>query len=187
MSASVSTLAHMTGLSEAELARRAQDLVATGKIKGLSALDAALLAASTGMGGTADPFSAGAAQSQKPHMLEEPAQSLSRANDQGFAMPPSVATPSLSSPSSPAALDKAAATGSQKIKGFGLLDGLERMELAVRDLITNANKAGGESKNILFEQIKMQMQRISEIFQALSNVLSTSNDQAKSAINNIRA
>jgi hypothetical protein len=48
---------------------------------------------------------------------------------------------------------------------------------------------GGDtgSRELMFEQIKIQMNRISEAYQMLSNVMSASNDQAKTAINNLKA
>jgi len=186
MSTSISQLSSFTGLSETELARRAQDLVSTGKIRGLNALDAALVEAQAGGAGAADPFSAAAAASKQAHVLEEPATSMARTSDKGFAATPAVA--SLQAASSPAVLDPASQTGQQKIKGFGVFDTLAGQEGNLQKMIMDAQNGGDAgSRDLMFEQIKLQMQRISESFQMLSNVLAATNDQAKAAINNLKA
>ncbi len=185
MSSSISQLSSFTGLSEVELARRAQDLVATGKIKGLNALDAALVEAQAGGAGAADPFSAAAAQSQQPHVLEEPAQSMVRTPERGFAAAP--ATASLQAPNSPAVLDRAEKTGMAKIRGFGVMEALAGQQDDMKKLVEQARTGDAASRDLMFEQLKMQMQRMSESFQMISNVLSTTNDTAKAAINNLKA
>lgn len=45
---------------------------------------------------------------------------------------------------------------------------------------------GGESRNIEFEKIKFDMQKLSQMQQAMSNVLNTMDELAKSAIRNIK-
>ena len=55
-------------------------------------------------------------------------------------------------------------------------------------MMLNAQNGGDAgSRDLMFEQIKMQMQRISESFQMISNVLNAENDKAKTAINNLKA
>ena len=185
MSNSISQLSSFTGLSEVELARRAQDLVATGKIKGLNALDAALVDAQAGGAGAADPFSAAAAQSKQAHALEEPAHSMTRTSEKGFAAAPAAA--SLQAPNSPAVLDRAEKTGMAKVRGFGVLEALSGQQADMQKLVEQAKTGDAASRDLMFEQLKMQMQRISESFQMVSNVLSSENDTAKTAINNLRA
>jgi hypothetical protein len=46
---------------------------------------------------------------------------------------------------------------------------------------------GSESRNIEFEQIKMDIQKLSQMQQAMSNVLNTFDELAKSAIRHIKA
>jgi hypothetical protein len=185
MSTSIQSLSTFTGLSEVELQKRAQEFVAAGKVKGLSALEEALVATTTGpKQSTVEAFGAmTAASTQSAHALEEPAQVLARGGaDAGFAAAP--ATASLVSASSSASLDKAAANGSARVKGFGE---------AVSKSVSNdeLNIAGGDidssSRSLMFEQLKMQMQKMSQIFQLNSNVLSSTHETAKTAINNLKA
>lgn len=188
MSLSIQNLSTFTGLSETELAKRAQDMVAAGKLTGLKALDAALVqgAMSTNQGAAAA-MTAGGAQSAKPHVLEEPQQVLAHSiasQGDGFASAASVATPSLASAASSASLDKAAASGTAKVKG---------MVTGVADLLSQQmgevelQAKGADSSTIAFEKLKIQMQRISEAFQMVTNVLNQTNDTSKSIINNVRA
>jgi hypothetical protein len=186
MSNSISQLSSFTGLSETELARRAQDLLSTGKIKGLNALDAALVAAQAGGAGNADPFSAAAAASQQPHVLEEPASSMMRTLHRGFAEAP--ASASVQAANAPAVLDRAAQTGNRKIKGFGVFEIMGAQQANLQQMMLDAQNGGdAQSRDLMFEQIKMQMQRISESFQMIGNVIAANNDQAKAAINNLKA
>ncbi|HEY1099640.1 MAG TPA: hypothetical protein VGF99_11965 [Myxococcota bacterium] len=186
MSTSIQTLTSFTGLSEVELQRRAQELVATGKTKGLSALDAALLASTTGpKQATVDAFGQMGAATQSAHVLEEPAQVMARsANDAGFAAAPVSATPSLTSAASPAVLDKASTSGSTRVQGFM---GEALQSLGEFDVGSLSSDVDSSSRNIAFEQLKTQMQRIGQIQQLMSNVLNQTNETAKGAINNMKA
>lgn len=195
MSNSIANLSSFTGLSEVELAKRANDLVASGKIKSLNTLDAQLLASMSGGNSNAqEAISATAAATKQAHVLEEPAATLGRMTGQaagrdGFAPPVVTATPDLAAQNSPAVMDRAAAAGGQKVKQFAssgssLIDAMNREQHAILDSITTGGDK--ESRDIQFEQIKMQTQRMSELFQTLSNILGNLNDTAKSAINNIR-
>lgn len=196
MSNSIANLSSFTGLSEVELAKRANDLVATGKIKSLNTLDAQLLASMQGGNANAqDAISASAAQTKQAHVMEEPAVTLGRmqgmavpARD-GFAPPVVNNTPDLAAANSPAVMDRAASSGGQKTKAFAstgssILDAINQQQHEVLSTITTGGDK--ESRDIQFEQIKMQVQRMSELFNTLSNILSNLNDTAKSAINNIR-
>jgi hypothetical protein len=190
VSNSIANLSSFTGLSEVELAKRAQDLVATGKIKSLNTLDAQLLASMSGGNQSAqDAISATAAQTKQAHVIEEPAQTLARTtSDAGFAAQPMVSTPDLAAQNSPGQLDKAANGAGVKIKGFvkqgsSIVDSLAGTE---QEILKTSQADDGTSRELKFEQLKMQMQRMSEIFTALTNVLSNINDTQKAAINNIR-
>ena len=51
----------------------------------------------------------------------------------------------------------------------------------------NSKDKGQESRNIEFEKIKFDMQKLSQMQQAMSNVLNTMDELAKSAIRHIKA
>ena len=186
MSTSIQNLSTFTGLSEVELQRRAQEMVSTGKAKGLSALDAALLTTTTGpKQSTVDAFGAMGVSAQTAHALEEPAQVAARsANDVGFAAGPST-TASLTSANSPAALDKAAASGGERVKGF-LGENLDNGLITV-DTDALAGDVDNSSRTLEFEKMKTEMQKMSQIMQLMSNVLNHSHETAKAAINNVKA
>lgn len=182
MSTSIQNLSTFTGLSEVELQRRAQEMVATGKARGLSALDAALLASTTGpKQTTVDAFGAMGASTQQAHALEEPAQVAGRsANDVGFAPAPSTSA-SLTSSTSPANLDRHAQMAMERVKGF-IDNGLITVDTAAL-----SGDVDDSSRAVAFEQLKTQMQRMGQIQQLMSNVLNHSNETAKAAINNLKA
>ena len=185
VSASIQTLARYTGLNEVELQKRAQELASTGKLKSLSALDATLLAATSGTNQNAvNAFDALSTGNQEAHALEEPAAVLGRAasGSAGFAPAVTTSTPSLSAANSPANLDKASATGLGRIKGFVG----EQQSLTAADLGGAKTEADTSSRNIQFEQLKNEMQKLSQIQTLMSNVLSSIHENAKTAINNIR-
>ena len=185
MSASIQTLQTYTGMNEVELQKRAQELSSTGKLKSLQALDAALLAASSGTNQNAvNAFDALSAGNAEPHQLEEPAQVMARSttSSAGFAPAATTSTPSLSAANSPANLDRAATTGLGRIKGFVG----EQQSLSPADLGGAKTEVDTSSRNIQFEQLKNEMQKLSQIQTLMSNVLSSIHENAKTAINNIR-
>jgi hypothetical protein len=204
MSTSIKTLSSFTGMSEVELQRRAQELATAGQIKGLSALEKALLVQTSGPNTkTADAFSAMGAQSQEPHALEEPITTLSRGTahaDAGFAAAPAQA--SLTSQVAPAVVDAAANAGQKRMGGFFSVsspgqvggaknDGKTAFE-AINSMISEIDIAGIQSgdegsRDLAFEKLKLSMQRISQGMQALTNTLNQNHETAKTAINNLRA
>ncbi len=193
---SVHTLSNMTGLSEAELQRRAQELVSSGRIKGLTALEQQLVAQTTGpKQSTVEAFQAMGVGNAEPHCLEEPAQVLGLLqSDAGFAPAAMTTTAGMSAPTSPAALDAAAAAGHARLSGFfaaGKKDSLGSAFDVINRMIAEVKLpgTGGDetSRNIAFEQLKIQMNRIQESMNLLTNTLSQANDTAKTAINNLRA
>ena len=203
MSTSIKTLSSFTGMSEVELQRRAQELATSGQIKGLSALEKALLVQTSGPNTkTADAFSAMGAQNQEPHALEEPITTLSRPGqnvDGGFAAAPAQA--SLTSQVAPAAVDAAATAGQARMAGFfsvsasgqpGANKGPGTAFDAINNMINEIDIAGinsGDegSRQLAFEKLKLSMQRISQGMQALTNTLNQNHETAKTAINNLRA
>lgn len=117
--ASLNNLSQMTGMSPAELARRAEGLVdaKTGKIAALSALDAALVANIAGSGrNAAESFTAQGAQSANPHSIDDPAHTYTHGAPQGGYAPEPPAAPSIGGPL--AQLEKAAKSGAQRMAGF---------------------------------------------------------------------
>ncbi len=204
---SVQTLSHMTGMSEVELQKRAQDLVATGKVKGLSALEQQLVVQTTGpKQSTVEAFQAMGVGNAEPHALEEPAQVLGHATaNAGFAPSPTATTAGMTSAVSPAALDAAASSGQQRMNGFfsvssgvvssgggstgkapaNAFDALNKMISEVD--LTAAQSGDAGSREMAFEQLKLQMQRISQGMTALTNTLNANNEAAKTAINNLKA
>jgi hypothetical protein len=204
MSTSIKTLSSFTGMSEVELQRRAQELASSGQIKGLSALEKALLVQTSGPNTkTADAFSAMGAQNQEPHALEEPITTLSRPAqnvDAGFAA--TQAQASLTSTVAPAAVDAAATAGQARMAGFfsvssagapGANKGQGKTAFeAINSMISEIDIAGinsGDegSRELAFEKLKLSMQRISQGMQALTNTLNQNHETAKTAINNLRA
>ena len=117
--ASLGNLSQMTGMSPAELARRAEGLVdaKTGKIAALSALDAALVAnTSTAGKSAADAFAAMGAATANPHAIEEPSHVFTHGAPQGGYAPEPPAPPSIGGPL--ALLEKSAKSGASRMSGF---------------------------------------------------------------------
>lgn len=200
----VQTLSHMTGMSEVELQKRAQEMVAAGKVKGLTALEQQLVVQTTGpKQSTVEAFQAMGVGNAEPHALEEPAQVLGHATTEaGFSPSPQVTTAGMTSATSPAALDAAAAAGQQRMNGFfsvssggvssGKKDNPGTAFDAINKMIADVdikNVQGGDetSRNMAFEQLKIQMQRIQQSMNLLTNTLGQSHETAKTAINNLRA
>jgi len=195
---SIKTLSSFTGMSEVELQRRAAELANTGKLTGLSQLEKALLAQTQGpKQTTADAFAAMGAGNAEPHVIEEPAAVMGRPQTTAAGFAPSTQAAGLQAPNSPAVLDAAAATGTDRMNGFFSVkqaqakgkSPFELMNQMMTDIDLSGINGGGDagSRELAFEQLKIQMQRISQGMQALSNTLSQSHETAKAAINNLRA
>jgi hypothetical protein len=117
--ASLNNLSQKTGLSSAELQKRAEGMVdvKTGKIPLLSALDAALVAnTATASKSSSDAFAAMGAQSANPHTIDEPSHVFTHGAPQGGYAPEAPAPPSIGGPL--ALLEKAAKTGASRMAGF---------------------------------------------------------------------
>ncbi len=115
---SLNHLKNMTGLSEAELQRRAEQMVdvKTGKIAALSALDAALVQSSMGQTATMASFTAAGSASLDVHTIEDPAHAFTHSQPfAGFAPEPPPA-PAIGGPQGQ--LEKASRAGGKKITGF---------------------------------------------------------------------
>lgn len=117
--ASLNNLSQKTGLSSAELQKRAEGMVdvKTGKIPLLSALDAALVAnTATASKSTSDAFAAMGAQTASPHTIDDPSHVFTHGAPQGGYAPEAPAPPSIGGPL--ALLEKAAKTGVSRMAGF---------------------------------------------------------------------
>ena len=114
-------LSNMSGLSDAELQKRAQSLVdvKTGKISALSALDAALADATNVSGGQAAManFTAAGSMSIDVHAIDDPLSAFNNGNKamDGFAGEPPP-PPQIGGPQ--AQLEKASKSGAKKMTGF---------------------------------------------------------------------
>lgn len=211
MANSISSLSTFTGLSETELAKRAQEMVdGSGKIRGLSALDAALVAASAGgapQGGSAV-LDAAAAATYVPHTMEEPIHTVNYPSSGNGVASDNV---SPMAPVTPEVLDRAAKnvvkrmqalatpvaasgiTGATVTGGAGAKPTVTGS--AATDTSTGSPVDGGggsssfqpDSSNLMFEQLKLQVQRQSEIHNAITNVLSAMHGQAMEAVRNVKA
>ncbi len=112
-------LSQMTGLSPAELQRRAEQMVdvKTGTINALKALDAALVANTSTQGkASSDAFAQLAVSSANPHAIDDPAHTFVHGAPQGGYASEPPAPPSIGGPL--AQLEKAAKAGQKKISGF---------------------------------------------------------------------
>lgn len=179
----------MTNLSEADLKRRLDQLtdVKTGQVRGLAQLDAALAQTTAGIAkSTLDTYSTLTQRAETAHVVEAPEQAFQRASDgAGYA-------PASTEPSSPQAsqtLDRAKTQGLKKIQGSALLaDG--QTPLAPGDgidLAPHQQQLDADSRLMQFEQLKIQMNKINQISDLISNTLKYSHDQAMAAIRNSKA
>jgi hypothetical protein len=199
INANVQTLSTMTGMSEVELQKRAQEMVAAGKVKGLTALEQQLVVQTTGpKQSTVEAFQAMGVGNAEPHALEEPAQVLGHVTSEaGFAPSAQTTSAGMTAATSPAALDAAAAAGQQRMTGFfsvsvpgqkqsggSAFDAINKM---IADVKLPGMGGDEQSRTLAMEQLKIQMNRIQESMNLLTNTLSQANETAKTAINNLRA
>jgi hypothetical protein len=111
-------LSNMSGLSEAELQRRAESLVnvGTGKIDALSALDAALAGLTTLDKPSMESFTAAGSASLDVHAIDDPVQAYTQQKAMAGFAPEGVQAPSLGGPA--AMLEKMGKSGASKMNGF---------------------------------------------------------------------
>lgn len=111
-------LSQMTGLSQAELAKKAEALVdtKTGKISALAALEAALVDAASAGKTNMESFTAAGSASPSPHAIDEPMHEYTHGVPmEGFAPEPPAA-PSIGGPA--ALLERSAKLGAGRVSGF---------------------------------------------------------------------
>jgi hypothetical protein len=111
---SLQNLSQMSGLSPAELARRAEQLVdaKTGKINVLSALDAALVSTAN----VQTSFAALGATTASPHVMDDPTHVYSHAEPMGGFAPEAPKPPQIGGPV--AQLEKASREGQKRMQAF---------------------------------------------------------------------
>lgn len=111
-------LSQMTGLSQAELAKKAEALVdaKTGKISALAALEAALVDAATAGKANMESFTAAGSASANPHTIDEPLHEYTHGVPMDGFAPEPPAPPSIGGPA--ALLERAAKLGAGRVSGF---------------------------------------------------------------------
>jgi hypothetical protein len=195
----VGLLSSMTNLPQAELRQRVQQMAdpKTGSIRGLKALDAALASADAGTTAKkADAYTAGGSQSQTAHVMQTPADAFMRPNiPKGYAPGEDMGQV----PSVGRYLEKMSEPGKERattMSAMGFTDdvaaGFSQMMGDVAQKMQDFKKGPkpGEdqtSRQMQFEIIKQQMQKISQISQALTNTLNMMHQAGMAAIRNTRA
>lgn len=191
-SSKLAGLSSLTGLSEAELQARAK-ATATHTIARLSSLDAALVAnsSSSSAQATQDAFAALSAGNIEPHLLEDPLTSFRAGGSRlGFAAASSSSSSSSSSTTSSvltsAQLEAAGRSGAARVKGF--VDETESTLATTSDTTASGDDTEStDSMNIEFEQLKNELNKLSQMQTAMSNVLNSIHTSAMSIINNLKA
>jgi hypothetical protein len=186
---SVRLLSTLSKLPEAELARRLDQLKdpTTGKVKALATLEAALVASTGGMKqATLDAYGALSTRAQTPHVIEEPDKAFTRASPTaGYA----AATAEPPSPQVKNLLEKAGLNGVKRAQQSGLLD--EGALKGAMNGFPGAKPVPGspeaDLRQIHFEQLKDEMNKITQAQQMMTNVLNTMHEQAMTAIRNSKA
>lgn len=178
----VRLLSSMSRLPEAELQRRLEQLKdpSTGKVRALSTLDAALVGSTGGMKQTTiDAYDAMQARAQTSHVIESPSQAFTRAAPAaGYAAGEELQnTPQLGN-----LLTSAGKAAAKRAQASGALADFEPERLRDAEQTMDA-----DSRQMMFEQLKNQMNRISQAFQLMTNTLQTMHEQAMTAIRNSKA
>ncbi len=179
----VRLLSSMSKLPEAELTRRLEQLKdpATGKVRGLSTLQAALVQSAGGMKqATLDAYGSLSTRAQTSHVIEDPAQAFTRATSSSSGYAAGVLaqnTPSLKN-----TLDAAGKSAAKRAQGSALLDAPKASDIAKQE-----GQMDADSRQMLFEQLKNEMNKISQATQMMTNTLNAMHEQAMAAIRNSKA
>jgi hypothetical protein len=179
----------MTNLSEAELKRRLDQLtdVKTGQVRGLTQLDAALAQTTSGIAkSTLDTYGTLTQRAETAHVVEAPEQAFQRAGEAAGYAP---AAPEPASPQVSQTLDRAKTSGLKRIQASPLLaDGQTPLAPGGNiDLAPHQQQLDADSRLMQFEQLKIQMNKINQITDLISNTLKYNHDTLKSVINNTKA
>lgn len=184
----VRLLSSMSKLPEAELQKRLEQLKdpRTGKVRALSTLDAALVGSAGGMKQTTiDAYDAMQARAQTSHVIEQPTQAFTRgAPASGYAAGDEVKnTPQLGN-----LLATAGKSAAKRAQTSGALDGgFDANQLTLPDMPEMQTTMDSDSRQMMFEQLKNQMNKIQQSFQLMTNTLQTMHEQAMTAIRNSKA
>lgn len=183
----VRLLSSMSKLPEAELTRRLEQLKdpQTGKVRGLGALQAALVQSAGGMKqATLDAYGSLSTRAQTSHVIEDPAQAFTRAtaSSSGYA----AGVEAQNTPSLKNALDAAGKSAAKRAQGSALLDpSLDAPKAS--DIAKQEGQMDADSRQMLFEQLKNEMNKISQATQMMTNTLNAMHEQAMAAIRNSKA
>ncbi len=203
-------LATMTGLSEAQVAREASRLVETkgGKISELARLDAWLLRTQQGANTkTVDAFQALAAAAIEAHPMEDVSHAFNRgAGSAGYP----TTEPTKMGPDVGTHLEKAAREASHKVemsalafeaasstgaRGFTASTGSKTgqafpqntLPAGAPELDQQQGKLDADSKSLMFEKLKDEMQKISQMNEMILNVYAAMHEQGMTALRNVKA
>ena len=196
-------LSAMTGVSQKDLLQQAEKMVAgskAGNVASLSSLDAALASASVGSAASTERSFAAMTQTRatETHIFESADMALGRvADSSGFK-----ADTAASAPPTQSALAKMGQSAVDRMKGSemfqakGLIDGAlgdaftsveNEVGQKIKDYDQDKGQMDPESRQLQFEKLKQEMQKISQLTTTLTNILKTMHDTAMSAVRNIRA
>lgn len=183
----VRLLSSMSKLPEAELQKRLESLKdpRTGKVRALSTLDAALVGSAGGMKQTTiDAYDAMQARAQTSHVIEQPTQAYTRGTPaSGYAQGDDVKpTPQLGN-----LLAGAGKEAAKRAQSSGMLGGFDADTLKLPDMPEMQTEMDSDSRQMMFEQLKNQMNKISQAFQMMTNTLQAMHEQAMTAIRNAKA
>lgn len=196
-------LSAMTGVSQNELLQQAEKMVAgakAGNVTSLSSLDAALASASVGSAATTERSFAAMTQTRatETHIFESAEAALARVPDaSGFTAGPAATSPptlDALAKKGQSAIDRMNSSPMFSASGImdsGIGESFSDFENSVAQKIKDYDKNKGDmdadSRQLQFELLKQDMQKITQMTQALTNVLKTMHDQAMTAARNIRA
>lgn len=181
-------LATRAGVAPEELAAAARALVngSNTGVNALSSLDAALVEASAGARtSTLSSFqSMTQTTNTETHIVEKASTAYKRAPSAGFAESGFVA----GSPS-PSALAQSGSAAAERIKAHPYFSAQASTSTATADgdLGATQTELDSDSRQLQFEKLKNEMNKISQMTTMLTNVLKSMNDMAMSAIRNIKA
>jgi hypothetical protein len=199
------SLAQMTGLSEAQISKEAAKVAEStkGRIAELQRLEAWLARSTTGVNAkTAGAFEALATTAIDAHPFEEAIHAFTRRDaGAGYAAAPPRPT---TSPVTSQTLEESAKDGAHKMalvdlaakaaaqKGVqGFAAGPPSTDQQLSEIVASSGAQGvgegDDSRNILFEKLKNQMQQISQLQTLISNVYSTMHEMGMTAIRNTKA
>lgn len=205
-SSGAKSLAQMTGLSEAQISKEAAKVAEStkGRIAELQRLEAWLARTTQSISSkTTSAFQALSTTAVDAHPLEEALHAFTRRDDAtGYA---AAAPRPTTAPVTAATLEASAKDGAHKmqlaskalvaaaekgVKGFAVPPGGDA-NAQLQDIVSSSGAQGvdgdPDSRNLIFEQLKDTMQKISQLTTLISNVYATMHEQGMTAIRNAKA